>query len=96
MPTTTSVTGHPVSLEKANHWKRWDAKQPAYGESYGGGVTERSYNMFYTFQTLIIESWDSWCGLFSPLPLGDPYLAIFTLVALLGMTVKLIAGGETA
>ena len=35
------MTGRPVSLEKATHRKRRDAKQPAYGESHGGGVTER-------------------------------------------------------
>ena len=52
--------------------------------------------MFYTFQKLIIETWDSWCGLFSPLPYGDPFVATFVLIALMAMTVKLLAGGETA
>ena len=95
-PHTNPVTGRPVSLEKANHRKRWDAKQPAYGESHGGGVTERRNEMFYTFQIMVLETWDLWCGLFKPLPYGDPYIATFILVVLLAISVKMVAGGEPA
>jgi len=91
-----SGTGCPGSLEKANRWKRWDAKQPAYGESHGGGVTERRDDMFTNFQSVILNTWDLWCGLFTPIPYGDPYVATVTLIVLLGMSVKMVAGGEPA
>jgi len=93
---TTAKRGGPVSLEKANHWKRWDAKQTAYGESHGGGVTERRNEMFYSFQIMVLETWDVWCGLFGFMPYGDPYIASATLVALGAMAVKMVAGGDTA
>jgi len=95
------VTGAPVSLEKANRRKRRDAKQPAYGASpygisQGGGVTERRNDMAHAFQTVVFGAWDFWSGLFGPLPYGDPYIAIFTLVVLAAMAVKMLAGGEPA
>ena len=37
-PPSIAETKPPVSLERANHRKRWDAKPPAYGESHGGGI----------------------------------------------------------
>ena len=63
-PHRNTMTGRPVSLEKATHRKRWDAKQPAYGESHGGGVTERRNEIFYTFQNMVLETWCFWTGLF--------------------------------
>ncbi len=90
------MTGSPVSLEKANHRKRWDAKQPAYGESHGGGVTERRNEMFNAFQNIVLEAWDLWCGLFGLLPYGDPYIASAALFALVAMAAKMVAGGEPA
>ena len=90
------MTGSPVSLEKANHRKRWDAKQPAYGESHGGGVTERRNEMAYAFQNIVLGTWDLWCGLFKLLPYGDPYIATVTLFVLVAMAAKMVAGGETA
>ncbi len=90
------MTGRPVSLEKANHRKRWDAKQPAYSESHGGGVTERRNEMFYTFQNMVLETWGFWTGLFEPLPYGDPYIAIIVLFSLVAAAAKLILGRETA
>ncbi len=52
--------------------------------------------MFHAFLTMVLETWDLWCGLFKPLPYGDPYIAIVVLIVLLGMFVKMIAGGEPA
>ena len=95
-PLTTAIRDGPVSLEKANHWKQWDAKQTAYGESHGGGVTERRNEMFYAFQNIVLETWDFWCGLFGLLPYGDPYIASVTLFVLLAMAAKMVAGGEPA
>ncbi len=90
------MTGRPVSLERANHRKRWDAKQPAYGESHGGGVTERRNDMFYALKNIVLGTWDVWCGLFGFMPYGDPYIASATLVALGAMVVKMVAGRDTA
>ncbi len=52
--------------------------------------------MFYTFQIMVLESWDFWCGLFSLLPYGDPYIATAALFALVAVSAKMIAGGEPA
>ena len=52
--------------------------------------------MSYGFQQMVLEAWDFWCGLFWLLPYGDPYGAILTLVVLIGMTIKMLAGGEAA
>ena len=52
--------------------------------------------MFTNFQSVILNTWDLWCGLFTPIPYGDPYVATVTLIVLLGMSVKMVAGGEPA
>ena len=52
--------------------------------------------MFHAFQSMVLETWDLWSGLFKPLPYGDPYIAIVVLVVLFSMTVKMVAGGEPA
>ncbi len=52
--------------------------------------------MFYAFQNMVIESWDLWSGLFSPLPYGDPYIATAALFVLVAMSAKMVAGGEPA
>ncbi len=52
--------------------------------------------MFQAFQTMVLEAWDLWSGLFTPLPYGDPYIATVALFVLLGMSAKMIAGGEPA
>ena len=65
-------------------------------KSRGGGATERRNEMFYAFQNLVLETWSFWCGLFKPLPYGDPFVATFALVVLFAMATKLIAGGDAA
>ena len=52
--------------------------------------------MFCNFQIIVRETWDIWCGLFEPLPCGDPYIATITLFVLIAMSAKMIADGETA
>ena len=52
--------------------------------------------MFYSFQIMVLETWDVWCGLFGFMPYGDPYIASATLVVLGAMVVKMVAGGDTA
>ncbi len=52
--------------------------------------------MSYAFQNIVIGTWDLWCGLFSLLPYGDPYIATVVLFALLAATAKMVAGGEPA
>ncbi len=50
--------------------------------------------MFYAFQNFVLGTWDLWCGLFEPLPYGDPYIAIAVLLVLVAMSAKMVAGGE--
>lgn len=45
---------------------------------------------------MVLEAWDLWCGLFGLLPYGDPYGAIIALFVLVGMSAKMLAGGEPA
>ncbi len=52
--------------------------------------------MFYSFQIMVLETWDVWCGLFGFMPYGDPYIAIAVLFVLAAMAAKTVAGGETA
>jgi hypothetical protein len=52
--------------------------------------------MFYAFQNLVLETWSFWCGLFKPLPYGDPFVATFALVMLFAMATKFVAGGKSA
>jgi len=35
--------------------------------------------MFLKFQYIVLEIWGTWCGLFKPLPYGDPYIATIVL-----------------
>lgn len=52
--------------------------------------------MFYNFRIIALDIWNIWCGLFEPLPYGDPYIATITLFILIAMSAKIIADGETA
>ncbi len=52
--------------------------------------------MFYAFQNIVLGTWDFWCGLFGPLPYGDPYIASAVLFVLVAMAARMVAGGETA
>ena len=52
--------------------------------------------MFDAFLNIVLGTWDFWCGLFSLLPYGDPYIATVVLFALLAMAAKMVAGGEPA
>ncbi len=45
---------------------------------------------------MIQNAWESWAGLFSAVPYGDPYLAFATLFILVVMAAKIVAGGEPA
>jgi len=50
--------------------------------------------MMYIFQRMVLDVWDMWCNLFSPIPYGEPYVATFALIALGAMTVKKLVGGQ--
>lgn len=50
--------------------------------------------MFYTFQSIIKETWCAWGGLFHDVPYGDPYIAGITLCIAVVMTCKLVADGK--
>jgi hypothetical protein len=52
--------------------------------------------MFYYFQIIVRETWEISCGLFEPLPYGDPYIATITMFVLIAMSAKIIADGKTA
>ena len=52
--------------------------------------------MFDAFLNIVLGTWDFWCGLFSLLPYGNPYIATVVLFALLAVTAKMVAGGEPA
>ena len=52
--------------------------------------------MFFEFQSAVQAMWVVWCGLFKPLPYGDPYVAIIALFVIVAASAKLIAGRETA
>lgn len=52
--------------------------------------------MTYQFLNLLQGIWSSWAGLFKFLPYGDPYMATLAMMVLFAMTLKLLAGGETA
>ena len=52
--------------------------------------------MFFDLQYAVQAAWIIWCGLFKPLPYGDPYVAIIALFVIVAVSAKLIAGRETA
>lgn len=52
--------------------------------------------MVFEFQNAIQAMWIIWCGLFKPLPYGDPYFAIIALFVIIAVSAKLLAGRETA
>lgn len=52
--------------------------------------------MFFEIQNAVQAMWIMWCGLFKPLPYGDPYFAIIALFVVVAVCAKLIAGRETA
>ena len=52
--------------------------------------------MFYNFKHSVVVTWNLWCGLFDPIPYGDPYIATFVLVAIMAAAVKFFVGGESA
>ena len=52
--------------------------------------------MLLEFQYMLLTAWTSWSGLFKSIPYGDPYLAVFVLIVLVGASAKWVAGGEAA
>ncbi|MDA0305094.1 MAG: hypothetical protein O3B76_02245 [Proteobacteria bacterium] len=52
--------------------------------------------MLYQFQHSIMEIWSSWCGLFTFIPYGDPYIAFAVLCVLLAMSARILAGRDHA
>lgn len=52
--------------------------------------------MFFELSNAVQVLWVVWCGLFKPLPYGDPYFAIIALFVIVAVSAKLIAGRETA
>ena len=53
--------------------------------------------MFYTFASIAAGLWDFWCGLFAPIPYGDPYGAFIGLFVVAAVVCKLLSGrGNTA
>ena len=53
--------------------------------------------MLYLFQDSVLKFWGFWCGLFEPLPYGDPYIAASALFIVFVVSCRLITGrGEAS
>ncbi len=46
--------------------------------------------MLRTLERGVHDLWVFWSGLFEPLPYGDPYLAIVSLLLIIGIAFKLM------
>lgn len=52
--------------------------------------------MFDTILNYIMQGWTVWAGLFAPLPYGDPFLAMATLIALFVFGTKWLIEGSVS
>lgn len=51
--------------------------------------------MFFTFKSVVVGFWDFWCGLFAPIPFGDPYGAFVSLFVVIAVACKFFSGRGT-
>jgi hypothetical protein len=59
------------------------------------GLPNGETTMFFTFKSVVVGFWDFWCGLFAPIPFGDPYGAFVSLFVVIAVACKFFSGRGT-